>query len=264
MHAQSLCHHRPCTHEARDLVKMSTKNRKMGAYTSYLFAGDNNPMQPNRCTSLYFGYPCSVDAEVNPVEYAKMIIKRIDQMHREQRQQDAQRLSKDLCGLIPGSSMDNVIEMAEELRKSWRHATKADKTMMKDDLDLVDKFSDEMRFSKQGINHGLKVIEEFLNEHITDVKSFLSYIPAQQEDTVRLLCLCGHGLSQETAVELHHHPADDRTKRSEEWPWELCSCKDTMEQEVSVMTSNAKGGDIVVFSSGLLTPGWVIGRLRDC
>ena len=217
--------------------------------------------------SLYLGYPCSVDAGVNPVAYADMIIIRIKKLREEQRTREAQILRDQLCRLIPDCSMDSTDAKlkgnAEKLRESWGHTVHEDKTMMMGDMKLVANCFDRVGFSDVNKDLNLRVIDEFLDEHIDDVKAFLCCIPDPQNNTIRFLCLCGHGLSEEDAAKLCHNPANG-ANRSPVWPWELCSCRKTMEQEASVMTRNAKQGDIVVFSSGLLTPKWVIDRLRDC
>ena len=158
--------------------------------------------------------------------------------------------------------------MLKKRRKPWGYACYEDKTMMEGDMKLVAKCSDEMDFSAHIVNApegvNLRVIDAFLNEHIKSVKVFLHRIPDPQNNTIRFLCLCGHGLSKEAADDLHSRPVDDGTKKSAVWPWELCSCRETMEQEASFMTLNAEKGDIVVFSSGFLTPEWVIAKLKDC
>ena len=138
--------------------------------------------------------------------------------------------------------------------------------MMESDMHLVVKCSVGKGFSKTLINEYLVVIKEFRDEQIEKVKTFLSHIPYPQDCTIRFLCLCGHGLSEEDADDLRSHPADDDTKKSTEWPWDLYDCENAngMNQKASKMTMKARKGDIVVFSSGLLTPEWVVAKLGDC
>ena len=224
-----------------------------------------NGRASNKVHSFYLGYPCSVDAGVDPVSYTKMIIARINSKQASGEGEAAQILREDLCKLIPGcdtsSNDEQLIANAKELRESWDHAVHEDKTMMKDDMDNVAKFSKGMSFTEHGVNKDLKVmvITEFLDEHITHVKEFLSL-----NDTDRFLYLCGHGLSKDVARELRDNPADNKTKKSIVWPWKLCSCEDRMNRLPSKITGNARKGDIVVFSSGLLTPEWVVEKLREC
>ena len=147
----------------------------------------------SRFCSLYLGYPCSVDAGINPVEYTKMIIKHIKQLREAGPQFDekAQKLREQLCELIPtcnvASNDDELIEKAEKLKEAWGYAVSEDKTMMGSDIDLVAECSQEMGFSKNCINDdqvGLKVIEEFQDEHISNVQSFLSCIPTPENGTM--------------------------------------------------------------------------------
>lgn len=222
----------------------------------------------SRRSSLYFGYPCSVDAGVDPVEYTEKIIDLCREL--EKTQQDTQRLREDLVRLIPGCSMNSTYEQliknAGELRKSWGYAVYEDKTMMESDMHLVAKCSVGKGFIEQAINKYLVVIEEFRDEHITNVQAFLSCISPAQDGTIRFLCLCGHGLSEKAADNLRSHPADDGTKKSTVWDWYLYDCKDPegMNQEASEITMKARKGDVAVFSSGLLTPEWVVAKLGDC
>ena len=198
-----------------------------------------------------------------------MIIKCINQQLKELREQDAaQQLCEGLCKLIPGSSIkdsnEQLCEMAEKL-KSPGVMLFMKMIMMHDDMRLFAKCSDKMGFSVHGLNKDakLRVIKEFQDKHITDFKAFLNQ-SHKKIATVQFLCLCGHGLTEETAVELHNNPADYGTKRSPVWAWELCSCEkvDGMNKLPSVMIQDTRKGETVVFSSGLLTPEWVVEKLR--
>ena len=72
--------------------------------------------------SLYLGYPCSVDAGVNPVAYADMIINRVKKLREEQRPEEARTLREQLCKLSPGCSTDSsdaqLRENADKLKES--------------------------------------------------------------------------------------------------------------------------------------------------
>ena len=231
--------------------------------------------------SLYLAYPCSVDAGVDPVKYTEKIIRRIHDIELND-VQAAQTLRGELSSLIPecdmSSSDKKLTKNAKTLKEPWGHAVHEDKTMMEDDMSDVAEYSEKMGFIQHGINkphydgftmplEPLRVIDEFCDEHISHVQGFLNYIPVPQNglqnDIIRFLYLCGHGLSDELAGELHDNPADDNTRKSPVWPWEFCSCKETMNLAPSVITGEAQKGDIVVFSSGLLTPEWVVEKLRE-
>ena len=209
--------------------------------------------------SLCFAYPCSVNAGVDPVKYTEELIRRKEELGDK----DAAPFREELNRLFPGCSdnREKLIEKATKLRDSWGYAVHEDKTMMKDDMNDVAERSNIMGFNESAINKFLKVIEEFTDEHINDVRAFLTCIPIP--NAIRFLYLCGHGLSDKLAGKLRRNPADDKTRKSPVWPWELCSCEKTMNQAPSVITGNALKGDIMVFSSGLLTPEWVVEKLRE-
>ena len=242
---------------------------RFGIMDRQRYQGTGSMLPDNKFLSLYLGYPCSVDAGVDPVEYTKAIIERIRLLREETGQQLRGQLWR-LCGIGSRSRPTNkeLIEKAEELRESWGYAVYEDTTMMKGDMDLIAKCSYEMGFNAHDVNEVLnfKVIEELDNERIQDVQLFLSHIPDPQDGTIRFLCICGHGLSEAAAVDLHDHPPDDDTKKSTVWPWDFRNCENQygMNQKASEMATSARKGDIVVFSSGLLTPEWVVKKLREC
>ena len=127
--------------------------------------------------------------------------------------------------------------------------------------EYVENFLEPAQFIRHGINNFpccLKVINEVDDEHIGDLGGFLSTV----QYTVKFLYLSGHGLSPSIASRLANSPADNETNRSAVWRWELRNCQKTMGKKPLEITMNAKAGDIVVFSSGLLTPEWVIHKIR--
>ena len=68
---------------------------------------------PSRRSSLYFGYPCSVDAGVDPVKRTKQIIAQC-----RKQIQDAQRLHEDHCRLPLECSVDSSdAQMIENAKK---------------------------------------------------------------------------------------------------------------------------------------------------
>ena len=155
------------------------------------FNDGTGPIASNK-RSLYLGYPCSVDAGVDPVDVAKGMVGYINKLLDQQKEQEAQQLREDLCKLIPGSSADDsndqLYKKAEELRKPWGYTVYEDKTMMKDDMELVANCSDTMDFISQDVNKApflqLRVINEIDNLRITDVQSFLSRIQDPQDGTI--------------------------------------------------------------------------------
>ena len=237
-------------------------------------AGKTMAAQVNGVSSLYLAYPCSVDAGVDPVEYTNMIIRRIEDKEKRGDKPAAETLRKELDRILSGcSNNEERVANAKKLRDSWGHAVHEDKTMMEDDMNEVAERSEKMGLLQHGINtpvevndeflEPVRVIDEFLDEHIHDIQAFLKCISNPQNGTTRFLYLCGHGLSEEVATELRGNLADDVTKKSRVWPWELCSCEETMNRLPSDITGKAQKGDIVVFSSGLLTPEWVMEKLQE-
>ena len=207
--------------------------------------------------TLYLGYPCSVDAGVDPVKNLNH--------YRTYSQEVQNRLHKFLCGILNVSESinhDELITKAQELRDRWGYTTAEDRTMMLKDVEVVEEYIKNMlvppntQFIRHSLNHFLKVINEVDNERITDINGFLTSV----EHTVKFLYLSGHGLSESVASALANCSADDMTNI---WPWKLCRCKETMGKTPFQITTQAQKGDIVVFSSGFLTPEWVFDRIKD-
>ena len=207
--------------------------------------------------ALYLGYPCSVDAGVDPVQT-------LNRYRSEYRYSSEfkNRLHDLFCHILnfPNSiSHDELVRRSQRLR-DWRgYATAQDSTMMLQDVEVVEQYIKELGFQMHPLNRFLKVINEVDNEHITDIRGFLTSVG----QTVKFLYLSGHGLPETVALALTECPADNKTNKSVVWPWDLCRCYETMGKMPYEITSQAKKGDIVVFSSGFLTPEWVIDRIKE-
>lgn len=217
--------------------------------------------------TLYFAYPCSVNVGIDPAEVVRETMLYFGQHPPEIRREIRTSLCR-LCSCDDTISDDELVRKAEGLRgtRQWDYATAQDRTMMFQDVTMIEEYVENFLETAQFIRHGinnfpccLKVINEVDDEHIGDLGGFLSTV----QYTVKFLYLCGHGLSPSIASSLANSPADNETKRSAVWRWELRNCQKTMGKKPLEITTNAKAGDIVVFSSGLLTPEWVIHKIRD-
>ena len=200
---------------------------------------------------LCLAYPCSVDGGVDPVEFVKQILQR----------QNAQQLRKAVCrilGVPESTSNPSLYRKAESLRKKWRVTVAKDETNMASDFQSAE----HLLAGKQLTRHpSSQVINGLDNEQITNLKAFLRYYNTMFHQGIRILYLIGHAISSSGATILQQNPADD-TCRSEVWPWPLnnyLNLKESLQQ----VTDDAQKGDLVVFSSGLLTPEWVIGVLQE-
>lgn len=210
-------------------------------------------MSGPRCQTLCLAYPCSVYSGVDPVAYAK-------ELHSRAMRPNSDPAFKDqLCRVFgPEESdltdLEKVKKSAEELNKRFDYNVESDRTSMKKDWKLVD------QLWANSVNHpSSRVISEAGDEHIMTISSFLH----QQQYQVKVLYLISHGLSNGMADQLHANPADDKLKKSKCWRWALNDCEASFRKTPGRVTSEAKMGDLVVFSSGFLTPEWVVEQLRE-
>ena len=190
---------------------------------------------------LCLAYPCSVDGDVNPVAFIQQIYA--------------------VCRMLEAdSNATNDDGRAAGLQNRWGSTVREDKTNM--DPDHASAYS----FRRQLMPHPhSEVINEFGNEHLTSVRAFLMYYDQRYHKGIRLLYLIGHAISDQVATTLRQFPADDGTGKSEVWPWRIFDSSDVhgINKLPSQVTAEARKGDLVVFSSGLLTPEWVIGVLQQ-
>ena len=229
--------------------------------------------------TLYLAYPCSVDAGIDPVLVINSVIRQTRQNSRYQDSEIRGKISRKIykslchmCGCDESINPAELIKKARGMRTLWGYATAQDRTMMGEDAEKVEMYVRskllpapepqfiEHPFNIMGNRIGSRVISEVDNERISDLRG---YLIDGQPGSVKFLYLSGHGLSPSIAYSLANCPADDETSKSAIWPWDLRRCMETMKKTPSEITREATTGDIVVFSSGLLTPEWVIDRIRD-
>ena len=146
------------------------------------------------------------------------------------------------------------------------HATAQDHTIMFHDVNVVVQCINDILVPRQflihAINDYLRVINEVGDEHITTIRGLLKHVDVGQR--VRFLYLGGHGIPGSVASALAESPANDETNKSKVWHrWDLRWCLETMGKKPSEITKGAQKGDIVVFSSGFLTPEWVVDRIEE-
>ena len=221
--------------------------------------------------TLYLAYPCSVDAGIDPVLVIKVIRQNSRYQDNEIRRKTIYKSLCHMCNCNDSIKPKELIKKARGMRTLWGYATAQDRTMMGEDAEKVETYVRskllpapepqfiEHPFNIMGNRIGSRVISEVDNERISDLRGYL----IDGQGSVKFLYLSGHGLSPSIASSLANCPADDETSKSAIWPWDLRRCMETMEKTPSEITREAKTGDIVVFSSGLLTPEWVIDRIRD-
>lgn len=192
-----------------------------------------------------YAYPCSVESFVDPLEYAEKLL--------ERPYIELDEIVKSLGGCDREvTTAEDVRRLATSLRDKWNYNTVCDRTSMKSDCDII-----QTRWSN-AVSH---FIDEFRHERITEVRGLLR---CQQAD-VDVLYLIGHGLSEKMAKLLRDYPADDGSKKSKRWKWPLydCEVQDGRGALPSKVTGDAKKGDLVVFSSGFLSPEWVVEQLKQ-
>ena len=201
-----------------------------------------------------------------------LVIKVIGGNSRYQDNEIRRKIYKSLCHICDCNENTKPAELmkkAQGMRTSWGYATAQDHTMMGEDVEKVEMYVRskllegvapelpfiEHPFNAMGNYMKSRVISEVDNEHIGDLRDYLT----NGQGSVKFLYLSGHGLSPLIASSFANCPADDKTNKSAIWPWDLRRCMETMMKTPSEITREPKTGDIVVFSSGLLTPEWIIG-----
>lgn len=197
-----------------------------------------------------------MDAYSDPVDYALELFAR----------RSVPRLMQDLCNLLgcerqDVTSKEEVKTRAERLREKWKYTVSRDDTYMASDHDIVVESWPRLRIPYRYIT----IVREFRNERITDVRTFLSSRQSVSNREVQMLYLIGHGLSEKNAGLLRDNPADDKLRRSTQWKWDLLDCEDSAGRGAlpSEVTGKAKKGNLVIFSSGFLSPEWVVELLRQ-
>ncbi len=114
-----------------------------------------------------------------------------------------------------------------------------------------------------------------VHSHDTKIQNLSSFLQSKpHKNEVRILCIIGHGISEEQAKQLNENPPafdnnqckDSRKMKSCRWKWPLTNCngKEGLGKGYTARSvcENARKGDIVVFESGFLTPEWIVEQLR--
>ena len=200
---------------------------------------------------LCLAYPCSVEGGVDSVVFIQQILQR--------RNPELRRAVRQTLGV------DENIDLrahAEGLREIWRPTVTQDRTNMTEDLQSVLGFS-EINPDQLTTHPSSQVIGEIRDEQISTLRSFLLFYDRNFHRGIRLLYLIGHAISNRGAAFLRQNPAVDNN--CDIWPWPLydCSYRHGINRSPTQVTNEARQGDLVVFSSGLLTPEWVINVLRE-
>ncbi len=223
-----------------------------------------------------FGYPCSVDSGVTYEEFL-LYIKRLYNKGRTGLDQEVYAKKK-IIEVIPELKDDDVFAMGwDKLEESFQQSKKGkflrevetfpiDSTMMCQDYNMFTGTG----FLKCSLESC--VIDDSYNTQIQNISSFLQIKP--EENEVRILCIIGHGLSQQQAKLLNENPPEFDNKECKDsskmksccWKWSLSNCNDGeglgKGYTARSVCENAKKGDVVVFASGFLTPEWIVEQLR--
>ena len=158
--------------------------------------------------------------------------------------------------MLEQKERNDVKVRAKELNDTkWRRTHEVDKTNMTGDYSEVEMTLKDCKLRK---HPNSQVIDEVRDEHVSDIRSRLTYVNTDYPDIHQLtvLCIIGHGLSEDMA---------EHVRKTGEWRWDMPDCEEENgigKTEENVKKEAAKG-DIVVFASGFLSPNWVVKRLRE-
>ena len=204
--------------------------------------------------TLILAYPCSVDSGVDPVKYCLEIYDRALNHPDQSNNRYFDGLCKRLdCERDELTSKEEVKKLANNLVKKWGHTKAIDKTNMEADFDKIYK----SQLESFSCRHNSQVITELGDQHVSDIRTFLG----NPLYSVPVLFIIGHALSKGMAEKLRDNPPGNDYKSSC-WRWPLYDCQDSLCKAPKEVTEGAAKGDIVVFSSGLLSPNWVVDQLR--
>ena len=168
---------------------------------------------------------------------------------------------------------EDIKQKAKILGGKWDLVAAEDNTMMKSDFNTFKACETICR-----LNSYHNLCQVFVAEPDMQVGNIRSYLRGAEQGEVKFLCLMGHGLSEETAKQLHPQdddpplyqalPTDDhdiKRFKSPRWPWPLtfCNGREGLGYTAHKVMTDAKNGDVVVFTSGLLSIEWVLKQLQD-
>ncbi len=221
-----------------------------------------------------FAYPCSVDSGVTSLD----LLRYIEILYNNEKKYLNEVYAKKIIEVIPELEDVGVFATMEwdKLEKTFLQSETGkyyrkvetfpiDSTMMLQDYDMFTTvFSKYLTYSC--------FIDDSSNTQIRNISSSLQSAP--YEDEVRILCIIGHGLSQQQAEELNTNPPEFDNKDCKDfgkmksccWKWPLTSCDGTEglgeRYTAKSVCMNAMKGDVVVFNAGFLTPEWIVEQLR--
>ncbi len=221
-----------------------------------------------------YAYPCSVDSGVTSLE----MLQYIETLYNITKKYRNEVYAKKIIEVIPElKDVDEVFAMEwgklkemflqSAMGKFYREVETfpIDLTMMRQDYDMFTSFLECSLYYKH-------FIDELPNTQLGNLSGFLQ--GACNADKVRILCIIGHGLSQQQAEKLNENPpefdntdcTDSSKMKSCHWKWSLIFCNDNdglgKGYTARSVCVDAKKGDVVVFSSGFLTPEWIVEQLR--
>lgn len=222
--------------------------------------------------SRCFAYPCSVDSGVTDKEmlrYIKTLYNNGNKVYAKKKIIEVIPELKGVDVFAKGwdeDKLENSFQESEIGKYFHKVGTvPIDSTMMGQDYDMFIDFLKCLPLSSHFINDDRYT-------HIQDISSFLQREPNEKE--VRILCIIGHGISEEQAKLLKENPpafdndqcTDSSKMESCRWKWPLINCNDRdglgKGYTARSVCENAKKGDVVVFASGFLTPEWIVEQLR--
>ncbi len=220
-----------------------------------------------------YAYPCSVDNGVGGEHLLSYIKKKYVHNGRVESYSKWEHLVPDIGDkVIKGWDEVKIeIERSDRYTKLCEGKTNfVDKTSMKKDFDT---FMNSSIVSEQTELHPYAdVITELHNTQLKSLSQFLQ----EKSDEIKILCLIGHGISEEIARLISETPPDydgtsctvpseaNMTNPFVYWPLINCDGKEGLGEGYTAKSvcKNAKKGDIGVFASGFLTPEWIIEQLR--
>lgn len=167
-----------------------------------------------------------------------------------------------LCVFIIGDVSEDVVkDYARQLQGKWGYSKEKDETKMRSDIGIIQDF---FQLSQPFYDDkDLSIITEHGNERMGIMSSFLK----NNRSSVQILFVTGHGISHECATTLQGGVLDKTRWKCDNgvWKWPLHDVTEGlgMPHTPETVMRGAKKGDVGIFSCGLLTPEWVLGKIEE-
>ena len=227
----------------------------------------------------------------DPVKFAGKFWAQLNSKSPAQKDRHMKKLARLLhCEPKDLTNAESVMEHAVSLSRKWGYKVRIDKSKMGSDMGIVLRYpwTPDIRRPRFDTDYDHETGEAILSEdnnvvceagdeHISEIRGFLTTFAHAKDNEVQVLYLIGHGLKEEAAKRLNEEAAKQEAAKQlntstvedckcSSWRWPLYNCyveDPGIGKPAIKVLKDAKKGDLIVFYSGFLSPEWVVERLND-